>query len=90
MDLERLSIEVGALEQALRDIAVTGSGKESRKPVEAGEHLPCNLSRRDLTGRTATIAGTRNAPSKFESFSLRNGEVAASGQENRFGPLSVV
>ncbi|MNW12536.1 hypothetical protein D3C71_2102530 [compost metagenome] len=36
------------------------------------------------------IAGTRKAPSQFESFSLRNGVVAASGQENWLGPLSVV
>ena len=35
------------------------------------------------------IAGTRKAPSQFVSFSLRNGVVAASGQENWFGPLSV-
>ncbi|MNW17111.1 hypothetical protein D3C71_2161810 [compost metagenome] len=37
-----------------------------------------------------TIAGTRYAPSQLEFFSLRNGVVAASGQENWFGPLSVV
>ena len=37
-----------------------------------------------------TIAGTRKAPSQLEFFSLRNGVVAASGQENWFGPLSVV
>ena len=37
-----------------------------------------------------TIAGTRKAPSQLVSFSLRNGVVAASGQENWFGPLSVV
>lgn len=37
-----------------------------------------------------TIAGTRNAPSQFESFSLRKGVVAASGQLNWLGPLSVV
>ena len=37
-----------------------------------------------------TIAGTRKAPSQFVSFSERNGVVAASGQENWFGPLSVV
>src|SRR5580698_3683372 len=36
------------------------------------------------------IAGTRKAPSQFESFSLRNGVLAASGQLNWFGPLSVV
>ncbi|CPL07208.1 Uncharacterised protein [Bordetella pertussis] len=36
------------------------------------------------------MAGTRNAPSQFESFSLRNGVVAASGQLNWLGPLSVV
>jgi hypothetical protein len=37
-----------------------------------------------------TIAGTRNAPSQFVSFSLRNGVIAASGQEFMCGPLSVV
>src|SRR5580658_8410420 len=37
-----------------------------------------------------TTAGTRNAPSQFESFSLRKGVIAASGQLNMFGPLSVV
>ncbi|MNN66514.1 hypothetical protein D3C81_1820960 [compost metagenome] len=37
-----------------------------------------------------TIAGTRKAPSQLEFFSFRNGEVAASGQVKRFGPLSVV
>ena len=37
-----------------------------------------------------TIAGTRKAPSQLVSFSLRNGVVAASGQENWLGPLSVV
>ena len=36
------------------------------------------------------IAGTRNAPSQLVSFSLRNGVVAASGQDHWFGPLSVV
>jgi hypothetical protein len=36
-----------------------------------------------------TIAGTRNAPSQLVSFSLRNGVVAASGQLNWLGPLSV-
>ena len=33
------------------------------------------------------IAGTRKAPSQLVSFSLRNGVVAASGQENWFGPV---
>ncbi|MCY1381146.1 hypothetical protein D9M69_690220 [compost metagenome] len=35
-------------------------------------------------------AGTRKAPSQLEFFSLRNGVVAASGQDHWFGPLSVV
>ncbi len=34
-------------------------------------------------------AGTRNAPSQFEFFSLRNGVMAASGQLFMCGPLSV-
>src|SRR5262245_5188734 len=33
--------------------------------------------------------GTRNAPSQFVFFSLRNGVIAASGQEFMCGPLSV-
>jgi hypothetical protein len=32
-----------------------------------------------------TIASTQKAPSQLESFSLRNGVIAASGQENMLG-----
>ena len=35
------------------------------------------------------ISGTRNAPSQFVAFSLRNGVVAPSGQLLACGPLSV-
>ena len=36
-----------------------------------------------------TISGTRNAPSQFVFFSLRNGVIAPSGHEFMCGPLSV-
>ena len=36
-----------------------------------------------------SMAGTRKAPSQLESFSLRKGVMAASGQEFMCGPLSV-
>lgn len=36
------------------------------------------------------MAGTRYAPSQLLFFSLRNGVIAASGQEFMCGPLSVL
>jgi hypothetical protein len=37
-----------------------------------------------------TISGTRNAPSQFVFFSLRNGVMPPSGQVFMCGPLSVL
>ena len=42
-----------------------------------------------MTPGQRTSHGTRNAPSQFESFSLRNGVMPPSGHEFMCGPLSV-
>ena len=80
---------VGALEQSFLDVGIAGGGEQRRKPVETREHLGRDSPGLIWPGQRI-IAGTRNAPSQLVSFSLRNGVVAASGQENWLGPLSVV
>ena len=68
---------------------VARRGEQRREPVEPGE-ISFETAPGLIWPGQRTIAGTRNAPSQLESFSLRNGVMAASGQENMFGPLSVV
>jgi hypothetical protein len=65
--------------------AASSVGNQSRPENICRETSPALI----LPGQR-TRHGTRKAPSQFEFFSLRNGVVAASGQENWFGPLSVV
>ncbi|MCY1435329.1 hypothetical protein D9M71_514190 [compost metagenome] len=46
------------------------------------ENMSLDISPALILPGQRIIAGTRNAPSQLESFSLRNGVVAASGHEN--------
>ncbi|MNL31993.1 hypothetical protein D3C87_1538150 [compost metagenome] len=66
-------------------VAARSVGNQSRP-----ETMPRLISPAGILPGQRTMAGTRNAPSQFEFFSLRKGVVAASGHENWLGPLSVV
>ena len=78
-----------ALEQrsltSVSPAAASSVGNQSRP-----ENISLETSPGLILPGQRTIAGTRKAPSQFVSFSLRNGVVAASGQVNWLGPLSVV
>jgi hypothetical protein len=76
-------------QQPVSHLGIAGGGKESRKPVVTAENVVRHAFRFDAPGQR-TMHGTRKAPSQLVSFSLRNGVMAASGQEFMCGPLSVV
>ena len=77
-----------ALLQLLDDVRLAGGREERRQPVVVLDDLVRDDARRDVSG-PADICGTRNAPSQFVFFSLRNGVMAPSGQVFMCGPLSV-
>ena len=83
MVLERGVAALGlpAYEQAILHRRVSGGGEQSREPISP-EKICRETSPALILPGQRTTAGTRKAPSQFEFFSLRNGVVAASGQEN--------
>ena len=69
---------------------VAGRGEEGRQPVVVLDDLVGHRRRPGCWPGQRIISGTRNAPSQFVFFSLRNGVVPASGQLFMCGPLSVL
>ena len=83
----RVADRVARLE-LLDDVGLAGGGQERRQPVVVLDDLVGDRAGRDPPGQRI-ISGTRNAPSQFVFFSLRNGVMPPSGHVFMCGPLSV-
>ena len=89
VDLEGLAPSWPGLE-LLHDVRVARGGEERRQPVVVLDDLVGDRRRRRSCRASGSAAGTRNAPSQFVFFSLRNGVMPPSGHVFMCGPLSVL